>query len=210
MAERETKSTAEQEKTRRRQETQPVAEQSKQGGLLEYSQLSEILSGMSFIEQSALLNGSGLVGTQKAEAILALQQTYGNSYMTSLAEGNDRMNPGEGFSGAKLNTGAKPLEPHIRSQMENAFRKDLGSVKVVEGDGVAKSAGDLAVTTGETIHFAPGKYNPETKQGRHILGHELAHFVQQTTTNNPPDSDIDLEREAREAGYRSAMGRKYR
>lgn len=165
MAERETKSTAEQEKTRRRQETQPVAEQSKQGGLLEYSQLSEILSGMSFIEQSALLNGSGLVGTQKAEAILALQQTYGNSYMTSLAEGNDRMNPGEGFSGAKLNTGAKPLEPHIRSQMENAFRKDLGSVKVVEGDGVAKSAGDLAVTTGETIHFAPGSITLKQSRG---------------------------------------------
>lgn len=207
MAERETKTKTEQERTRHRQEAQTVADSAKQGGLLEYSQLNEVLGGLSLMEQSFLFDNPGLLDTQKAGVLLALQQSHGNKYVADLLEGNSKTDNGVVASETKPGNGARPLEANIRKDMEKAFNKDLRNVKIVEDDGVATSSGSLAVTTGETIHFAPGKYEPQTTQGRQILGHELAHHVQQTKGGNVTGTYEDLEAEAEQAGREAAAGR---
>ncbi|HET9627074.1 MAG TPA: DUF4157 domain-containing protein [Kofleriaceae bacterium] len=39
--------------------------------------------------------------------------------------------------------------------------------------------GALAFTLGEAVYFAPGLYDPTTREGLELLGHELTHVVQQ-------------------------------
>ncbi|WP_434419152.1 eCIS core domain-containing protein [Nannocystis pusilla] len=41
------------------------------------------------------------------------------------------------------------------------------------------SLGALAFTQGDEIHMAPGRWRPETADGRRLLGHELGHVLQQ-------------------------------
>jgi len=43
----------------------------------------------------------------------------------------------------------------------------------------AQAMGALAFTLGEELHFAPGLYDPESREGVALLGHELTHVVQQ-------------------------------
>ena len=42
-----------------------------------------------------------------------------------------------------------------------------------------RSTGALAFTSGEQLHFAPGLYDPASREGVALLGHELTHVVQQ-------------------------------
>ncbi|HWU85644.1 MAG TPA: DUF4157 domain-containing protein [Kofleriaceae bacterium] len=72
----------------------------------------------------------------------------------------------------------QPLEPGIRQAMESFFQADFSGVRVHEGP-AAQAMGALAFTLGEELHFAPGLYEPTTREGVELLGHELAHVVQQ-------------------------------
>ncbi len=69
----------------------------------------------------------------------------------------------------------------------------------------ATSMGALAYAQGNDIHFAPGQYNPESRAGQELIGHELAHITQQkqgrvkanTESNGKPvNNDPGLEKEA--------------
>ncbi|MCH9686605.1 MAG: DUF4157 domain-containing protein [Deltaproteobacteria bacterium] len=72
----------------------------------------------------------------------------------------------------------QPLEPGIRQTMEGLFDADFSGVRVHEGP-TAEAMGALAFTLGEQLHFAPGLYDPTTRHGVELLGHELTHVVQQ-------------------------------
>lgn len=74
---------------------------------------------------------------------------------------------------------ANGIPDSIRAKMESVFNIDVSSLNIVQNSGAAKAAGALAFAAGNTIHFAPGQFSPETPQGQHLLGHELAHVVQQ-------------------------------
>jgi hypothetical protein len=84
-------------------------------------------------------------------------------------------------------------------------------VRVHVGPG-APAMGALAFTLGEEIHFAPGLYNPSSREGLALLGHELTHVVQQRDqrVTNPYGSgvaivqDPALEAEADRMGQRVA------
>jgi hypothetical protein len=56
----------------------------------------------------------------------------------------------------------------------------------VHEDGGAESIGAVAYTWGHDVHFAPGRYRPETASGQALLGHELTHVVQR----NPSTSGV--------------------
>ena len=78
---------------------------------------------------------------------------------------------------------AQPLEPAIRSRFEAGFGRDFSDVRVHAGPGAAESAREQraqAYTVGTDIHFASGRYRPDTPQGQELIAHELAHVEQQS------------------------------
>ena len=102
--------------------------------------------------------------------------------------------------GALRSTG-KPLDGGVRSMMERRFGADFGRVRVHTDGEAARSAvaaGAGAYTFGDHIAFASGMYSPETEGGRVVLGHELAHVMQQGRGGGAPDAAAEAE--ARQAG----------
>ncbi|HWU88165.1 MAG TPA: DUF4157 domain-containing protein, partial [Kofleriaceae bacterium] len=63
--------------------------------------------------------------------------------------------------------------------MEDSMNADFSAVQIHEGPQAAE-LGALAYTQGTDIHFAPGQYQLESQSGQELLGHELAHVVQQS------------------------------
>ena len=74
--------------------------------------------------------------------------------------------------------GGQMLPDTVRGKMEAAFGADFSAVRVHIGP-QAERIGALAFTTGTDIYFAPGRYQPDSMQGQQLIGHELAHLVQQ-------------------------------
>jgi len=103
------------------------------------------------------------------------------------------------------------LPEAIQRKMEAFFNTEFSEVRVHVGS-EASSIGALAFTHGADLYFAPGQYNPLTPQGRRLLGHELAHVVQQRAGRvpNPLGSGIavvqdpGLEAEAERIGLKVA------
>jgi hypothetical protein len=95
--------------------------------------------------------------------------------------------------------------------MEAFFGTSFSAVRI-HVDAQASRIGALAFTRGSDIHFAPGRYAPDTHQGRELLGHELSHVVQQRAgrVRNPFGSGVAivheaaLEAEAEQSGRRAA------
>jgi len=70
------------------------------------------------------------------------------------------------------------LPAAVRQKMEAAFGQSFTDVRVHAGPYVS-ALGAVAFTQGSHIHFAPGRFDPNTQRGQEILAHELAHVVQQ-------------------------------
>ena len=82
----------------------------------------------------------------------------------------------------------QPLDYGTRSFMEPALGRDFSNVRVHTDSRAAQSADALAAnayTTGRDIYFAAGKYAPASRDGEHLLAHELTHTVQQTNGAMP-------------------------
>lgn len=111
--------------------------------------------------------------------------------------------------------GGEPLHPGVNALMSSSFNTDFSSVRVHQ-DSQAQSVGALAYAQGTDLHFAPGQYQPETDRGRELIGHELAHVVQQAQgrvaapaqakADGGVNHDSALEREADDLGARAARG----
>jgi hypothetical protein len=107
--------------------------------------------------------------------------------------------------------GGRPLPEAVRGKMEAALGADFSNVRVYVGP-QAERIGAIAFTLGSDIYFAPGRYQPDTVHGQQLLGHELAHVVQQRAgrVRNPLGSgiavvqDTSLEAEADRLGQRAA------
>ena len=78
--------------------------------------------------------------------------------------------------------GGQPLPDGTRQQMESSMGADFSGVRVHNDSGAAQMNKDLsahAFTHGKDIYFNSGKYDPQHKDGQHLLAHELTHVVQQ-------------------------------
>ena len=114
-----------------------------------------------------------------------------------------------------LSSGGRPLPETVRGKMEAALGADFSNVRVYVGP-QAERIGAIAFTIGSDIYFAPGRYQPDTVHGQQLLGHELAHVVQQRAgrVKNPLGSGIAvvqdqaLEAEADRLGRDAASARK--
>ena len=73
----------------------------------------------------------------------------------------------------------RPLPPTERRYFENRLQADLGAVRVHPDAEAAPALGANAFAAGRDIGFAPGRWQPGTQEGRRLLGHELAHVVEQ-------------------------------
>jgi hypothetical protein len=107
----------------------------------------------------------------------------------------------------------RPLERSVSAQLEPGLGQSLHDVRVHTDDGaaaLARAVSARAFTVGSDIFFAPGEYRPGSRDGDHLIAHEVAHVIQQRgapsagplTVSQPGD---DLEREA-EAVSRDLAG----
>lgn len=111
--------------------------------------------------------------------------------------------------------GGEALPQSTREQMEGMLGADLRGVRTHTSAQAAHAAQDInahAFTVGRDIYFGAGQYQPDTRQGQHLLAHELTHTVQQADGRGALQSDSlishpddALEREADEVA--SNVGR---
>jgi hypothetical protein len=93
--------------------------------------------------------------------------------------------------------------------MQAAFGADFSGVTVRQDDEAAAMDAE-AFTRGEGIAFARGVYDPHSSEGLEVIGHELAHVLQQRAGRvhgAGVSDDPVLEAEADQAGHRAARGR---
>ena len=79
-------------------------------------------------------------------------------------------------------SGGQPLPQGVRRDMEQRFGEPLGGVRVHADGAAAASAGALgarAYTHAQDMVFGAGAYDPQSRNGRGLLAHELTHVVQQ-------------------------------
>jgi hypothetical protein len=79
----------------------------------------------------------------------------------------------------------RPLPPTERRYFEDRLRADLGAVRIHPDAEAAPALGANAFAAGRDIGFAPGRWQPGTHEGRRLLGHELAHVVEQGRGGQP-------------------------
>lgn len=120
---------------------------------------------------------------------------------------------GESAAAAPSSPG-HPLPDAVRIRMEEALKADFSAVLIHEG-AEAKAMGARAYTRGTDIYFAPGEYDPSSERGLELIGHELAHVVQQGSgrvqatalaQGMAVNEDAGLEHEADVAGAGAARG----
>lgn len=92
-----------------------------------------------------------------------------------------------------------PLPERVQAEMGRSFGFDFSDVRVSEG-AAARDLGAAAFTTGRSILFAPGAYDPDSRRGRELLGHELAHVVQQAEGRVAPTVQCKGDFAERESG----------
>lgn len=119
--------------------------------------------------------------------LLARQPALGGPGATSLAAAATRRTnaaasiaSGPGRDG--LRTPGRQLDAPTRRHMEGAFGHRFDHIRVHTDERAQSAALRLnakAYAVGHDIVFGPGEYRPHTSGGRQLIGHELAHTMQQ-------------------------------
>jgi len=140
-----------------------------------------------------------------------LHQTAGNGFVQQVVAElqSARAVPSSGKGGGSQ------LPGEARTRMERSFGADLSAVRIHE-DGNAEAAGAEAYAQGTDIHFARGRFDPHSTGGLELLGHEVAHVMQQAEGRvgetvqhkrvGAMNDDSSLEHEADVAGAHAARG----
>ncbi len=114
-------------------------------------------------------------------------------------------------SSASSSGNSMPAE--VQSKMESSMGADFSDVNIHANSSKASDLGAQAYAQGSDIHMAPGKYDPASTSGQELLGHELAHVIQQRegrvkptiqAKGVPVNDDAGLEREADVIGAKAA------
>ncbi|APR85094.1 Hypothetical protein A7982_10443 [Minicystis rosea] len=107
------------------------------------------------------------VGHATAPEVQAKPQAGESAPMVSPASVQQRLGEGESMA------------PDITARFSHAYGHDLSDVRLHRDSPAATAIGARAVTVGRDVAFAPGEYKPGTPAGDRLIGHELAHVVQQ-------------------------------
>lgn len=153
-------------------------------------------------------------GHTVVEAVNAEPPAPGKQTLVQLAEHRMRGADPAAHAPAPAPGGGAAMPGALRARMEGSFGADFSSVRIHQGDQASK-LGALAYAQGDDLHFAPGQYQPDTHGGQALIGHELAHVVQQRdgrvaapaqAKGAPVVADHGLEAEADRAGQAAARG----
>ena len=80
-------------------------------------------------------------------------------------------------------SGGSPLPQPTNRSMSHAIGPDFSNVRVhtdKNAETMSRQLGARAFTHGSDIYFNRGEFQPESRDGKHLLAHELTHVVQQT------------------------------
>lgn len=75
------------------------------------------------------------------------------------------------------------MDKNTKQEMESGFGADFSNVNIHTDSKAVQMSEELgaqAFTNGNDVYFNKGKYNPNSKEGKHLLAHELTHTIQQT------------------------------
>lgn len=78
--------------------------------------------------------------------------------------------------------GGNKIDQNTKREMESGFGADFSNVRIhtdANAVNMSQELGAHAFTHGNDVYFNQGKYNPESKEGKHLLAHELTHTIQQ-------------------------------
>jgi hypothetical protein len=78
--------------------------------------------------------------------------------------------------------GGSPMADPLRNDMEDRMGADFSNVRVhtdSKAQDMSSGISAEAFAHGNDIYFNKGKYAPESKEGKHLLAHELTHTIQQ-------------------------------
>lgn len=79
------------------------------------------------------------------------------------------------------------LPADVQNKMESTMGADFSDVKIQTNSQKASDMGAHAFAQGNEVHFAQGKFDPSSKTGQSLIGHELAHVQQQREGRVKPD-----------------------
>ena len=105
--------------------------------------------------------------------------------------------------------GGSNLSPNVQSKMESGIGADFSSVKVHTGPQASQmsaSIGAKAFTHGNDIYFNENQYQPESREGEHLLAHELTHTVQQGAAIQKKSSNISQTKPKVQRGLLDSIG----
>ncbi len=105
----------------------------------------------------------------------------------SVQGGNTREKPAESTEAPSvvhevLGSPGRPLEKSVRDFFEPRFGRDFSGVRIhtdARASTAAQSIRSRAFASGNNIAFNSGQFAPKTMEGKRLLGHELAHVIQQ-------------------------------
>lgn len=137
--------------------------------------------------------------------------------------GNSFFSKRASFFPPPLTINSKPIQKkeddiseELQIKANSTFGEDFSSVSIYKNSSKAKDLRALAFTQGESVHFAPGEFNPQSQKGQELIGHEFAHVKQQRQNRVRPtiqmkDENLNdsplLEKEADEMGKQFAASR---
>jgi len=108
------------------------------------------------------------------------------------------------------------LPEDLQEKIENSFGQDFSNVNIQKNSKEAIGLNARAFTKGDSIHFAPSEFNPNSEKGKNLIGHEFTHVTQQRSGVVKPTSvmgeglnlnnDRGLESEADYFGQKAVRG----
>ncbi|MFK7749605.1 MAG: DUF4157 domain-containing protein [Kordia sp.] len=146
---------------------------------------------------------------KKEKTSPVIQRKDKNSFVKSKADSDSFTPP--------TNTGQnKGLPSGLQSNMESSLGQDFSNVSIHTNSQEAIQMNARAYTQGEQVHFAPGEFNPNSSQGKNLIGHEFTHVAQQRSGVVKPTKVLQkgvavndskhLEQEADSFGQKAANG----
>ncbi|WP_435261410.1 eCIS core domain-containing protein [Tenacibaculum sp. nBUS_03] len=127
------------------------------------------------VQQKSTKDDELTVQKQEEEGIQEKEELYFESKSIGKTETSFESKLRKGRGGQKMDN-------QTQQEMELGFGADFNQVRIyndVEAFQMSKEIGAQAFTHGNDIYFNQGKYNPNSREGKHLLAHELTHTIQQ-------------------------------